>query len=149
LAVASGFDVLCHALESFTALLFSSRGPCPASPALRPAYQGADPFSDVWATHALRPLARCFMRSVADRGDVEACEGMNFAATAAGVGFGSAGVRLCHGNVLRGERAEAGLAPPRGEAGAARHLHGAARARHLPAHRSSVPRALMFAWNKK
>jgi hydroxyacid-oxoacid transhydrogenase len=96
-AVASGFDVLCHALESYTALPFSSRGPRPASPALRPAYQGANPFSDVWATHALRLLARYFVRSVADRGDAEAREGMAFAATAAGVGFGSAGVHLCHG----------------------------------------------------
>ncbi len=96
-AVAAGFDVLCHALESFTALPFSSRGPRPASPSLRPAYQGANPFSDVWATHALRLLARYFVRSVADRGDSEAREGMAFAATAAGVGFGSAGVHLCHG----------------------------------------------------
>ncbi len=96
-AVAAGFDVLCHALESFTALPFSSRGPRPAAPALRPAYQGANPFSDVWATHALKLLARYFVRSIVNRGDAEAREGMAFAATAAGVGFGSAGVHLCHG----------------------------------------------------
>ena len=96
-AVAAGFDVLCHALESFTALPFSQRGPAPATPAQRPAYQGANPFSDVWAAQALRLLAKYFVRSVKDRGDAEAREGMAFAATAAGVGFGSAGVHLAHG----------------------------------------------------
>jgi hydroxyacid-oxoacid transhydrogenase len=96
-AVAAGFDVLCHALESYTALPYSQRAPRPATPQLRPAYQGSNPMSDVWAVHSLRLLAKYFVRSIADRGDVEANAAMTLAATAAGVGFGSAGVHLCHG----------------------------------------------------
>jgi hydroxyacid-oxoacid transhydrogenase len=96
-AVASGFDVLCHALESYTILPFNQRSPRPTSPLLRPAYQGANPISDVWSTHALRILAKFFVRSVKDRGDREANAMMTLAASAAGVGFGNAGVHLCHG----------------------------------------------------
>lgn len=96
-AVAAGFDVLCHALESYTALPYHARSPRPTTPALRPTYQGSNPMSDVWAVHSLRLLAKYFVRSIEDRGDVEANSAMTLAATAAGVGFGSAGVHLCHG----------------------------------------------------
>ena len=44
----TGFDVLVHALESYTTLPFTRRA-APASPAERPAYQGANPVTDVWA----------------------------------------------------------------------------------------------------
>jgi hypothetical protein len=39
IAAASGFDVLCHALEAYTALPYTQRSPRPANPSLRPAYQ--------------------------------------------------------------------------------------------------------------
>ena len=48
----SGLDVLCHAIESYTALP-SQRRPRPTSPTLRPAYQGSNPISDIWALYAI------------------------------------------------------------------------------------------------
>jgi hydroxyacid-oxoacid transhydrogenase len=96
-AAASGFDVLCHALESYTALPFNERGPRPATPSQRATYQGANPIADVWSLMALRLLARSFIPSVKDRADEEANAEMTLAATYAGFGLGNAGVHLCHG----------------------------------------------------
>ena len=95
-AAASGLDILSHALESYTAMPYSSR-PKPASPSLRPAYQGSNPISDIWALEALRMVATFLVRAVDDPTDDEAREHMILAASYAGVGFGNAGVHLPHG----------------------------------------------------
>lgn len=92
----SGLDVLCHGLESFTAMPFDLRQ-APDSPEMRPAYQGANPISDVWASSAITMVANNLSRAVHDRNDVEARAQMLMASTFAGVGFGNAGVHLPHG----------------------------------------------------
>jgi len=93
----SGLDVLCHSLESYTAIPYTERTPRPTNPINRPAYQGANPISDVFSFHALRSTVKYLPRAVRDPDDFEAQSEMLLAATLAGVGFGNAGVHLCHG----------------------------------------------------
>ncbi|ODQ66154.1 Dehydroquinate synthase-like protein [Nadsonia fulvescens var. elongata DSM 6958] len=93
----SGLDVLCHSLESFTAIPYNMRYPRPNNPLFRPAYQGSNPISDVFSLEALRMAVKYLPRAVADATDKVARENMLLAATLAGVGFGNAGVHLCHG----------------------------------------------------
>ncbi|KAI0113101.1 Dehydroquinate synthase-like protein [Daldinia grandis] len=93
----SGLDVLCHSLESWTAIPFNERVPRPSNPILRPAYQGANPISDIFSLNALRSTIKYLPRAVKDPEDYEAQSEMLLAATLAGVGFGNAGVHLCHG----------------------------------------------------
>jgi hydroxyacid-oxoacid transhydrogenase len=95
-AASSGLDILSHAIESFTALPYTGRAR-PDRPALRPAYQGSNPISDVWALQALRMVARYLLRAVADPSDDEARAEMLLAAAYAGLGFGNSGVHLPHG----------------------------------------------------
>ena len=96
-AVAStGCDVLSHALESYTAIAFTAR-PYPERPLMRPAYQGANPISDLWVRETLAMVAEYLPRAMADPEDREAREKMLLAASFAGVGFGNAGVHLPHG----------------------------------------------------
>ncbi|KAF2494714.1 putative Fe-containing alcohol dehydrogenase [Lophium mytilinum] len=93
----SGLDVLCHSLESWTAIPYYERTPRPTNPINRPAYQGANPISDIFSLQALRSTVKYLPRAVADPDDWEAQSQMLLAATLAGVGFGNAGVHLCHG----------------------------------------------------
>ncbi|KAI2636621.1 iron-containing alcohol dehydrogenase-domain containing protein [Xylaria nigripes] len=93
----SGLDVLFHSLESWTAIPFNERTPRPANPILRPAYQGANPISDIFSLNALRTTVKYLPRSIRDPDDFEAQSEMLRAATLAGIGFGNAGVHLCHG----------------------------------------------------
>jgi alcohol dehydrogenase class IV len=92
---ASGFDVLCHALESYTARAFTAR-PRPERPAMRPMSQGRNPWSDIGSLEALRLGGAYIERAVKDASDVEAREAMAWAATLAGIAFGNSGVHLPH-----------------------------------------------------
>ena len=89
----SGLDVLCHSLESWTAIPYHERTPKPTDPLRRPAYQGANPISDIWSMIALRMCVEYLPRCVKDPHDTEAQGKMLLAATFAGIGFGNAGVR--------------------------------------------------------
>ncbi|MFN0051284.1 MAG: hydroxyacid-oxoacid transhydrogenase [Planctomycetales bacterium] len=95
-AASAGLDVLSHALESYTALPYTQR-PRPARPIERPAYQGANPISDIWSLRALEIVNEFLPRAVADPADDEARAQMLLASAMAGIGFGNAGVHLPHG----------------------------------------------------
>lgn len=95
-AASTGLDVLSHALESYTAIHYTAR-PKPARPIERPAYQGNNPISDIWALKALELVAGFLPPAVADTSDDDARGNMLLAAAIAGIGFGNAGVHLPHG----------------------------------------------------
>jgi len=94
-AASAGLDILCHAVESYTAIAFTDR-PRPERPSVRPPYQGANPISDVWSLQAMRMVATHLVRAVKDPDDDEARASMVLAASFAGIGFGNAGVHLPH-----------------------------------------------------
>jgi hydroxyacid-oxoacid transhydrogenase len=91
----SGADVLTHAIESYTAVAYNERER-PASPALRPPYQGANPISDIWCEKAIKLVAEFLPKSVKDGSDLEARTQMMLATIYAGMGFANAGVHLPH-----------------------------------------------------
>jgi alcohol dehydrogenase class IV len=88
---ASGFDVLCHALESWTARRYVDRARGP-----RPMSQGRNPWSDIGALEALKIGGKHIVRAVTDASDHEARQELAWAATLAGIAFGNAGVHLPH-----------------------------------------------------
>jgi alcohol dehydrogenase class IV len=92
---ASGMDVLCHALESYTARPFTRRA-APVPPTARPMSQGANPWSDLGCREALRLLGAFLVRAVRSAGDEEARSQVMWAATLAGIAFGNAGVHAPH-----------------------------------------------------
>ncbi len=93
---ACGMDILCHALESWTARPYTSFARKP--PEARVPYCGANPVADLWAERAMRLLAGSFRTAVHHGDDEHAREQMAMAATFAGLGFGNAGVHLPHAN---------------------------------------------------
>jgi len=92
---ATAFDVLTHAIESYTAIAYTRR-PKASDPAQRPPYQGANPFSDSGALEAIRLGGEYLLRAVHHPDDREARVAMMYAATLAGSSFGNAGVHIPH-----------------------------------------------------
>ena len=93
---AAGMDILCHALESYTARAFTTYER--KKPEERVPYCGANPISDMWCEKALTLLAGSFRRAVRHGDDERARGDMAMAATFAGMGFGNAGVHIPHAN---------------------------------------------------
>jgi hydroxyacid-oxoacid transhydrogenase len=93
---ASGFDILSHALESYTARPYTRRA-APGRPGLRPMSQGANPWSDIGCEAALKLLGQYLERGVNDASDREARDNLMYAATLAGIAFGNSGVHVPHG----------------------------------------------------
>jgi hydroxyacid-oxoacid transhydrogenase len=91
---ATGMDVLCHALESYTARPYSSY--LRHTPETRVAYCGSNPVSDAWAERTLSLIGQAFRRAVLVGTDPQARSDMMMAATFAGMGFGNAGVHIPH-----------------------------------------------------
>jgi hydroxyacid-oxoacid transhydrogenase len=91
---ACGMDVLCHALESYTARHFRSYQR--RLPEQRAVYVGSNPVSDAFIEKALPLLSRSFRRAVLTGNDLDARTDMLLAASFAGMGFGNAGCHIPH-----------------------------------------------------
>jgi hydroxyacid-oxoacid transhydrogenase len=89
-----GMDVLCHALESYTARDYRSYRR--RLPEQRAVYVGNNPVSDAFIEKALPLISRSFRRAVLTGHDLEARTDMLLAASFAGMGFGNAGVHVPH-----------------------------------------------------
>jgi alcohol dehydrogenase class IV len=94
---ASGMDIVCHAVESYTARWYADFDR--KKPEERVTYCGSNPVSDLWCEKSMSLIARSF-RNAVHRGadDVEARSEMMMAATFAGMGFGNSGVHIPHAN---------------------------------------------------
>ncbi len=92
----AGMDILCHALESYTARRYTSFEH--KTPEQRVPYCGSNPISDMWSEKAMRLLASSFRTAVRHGDDTAARADMAMAATFAGLGFGNAGVHIPHAN---------------------------------------------------
>jgi hydroxyacid-oxoacid transhydrogenase len=93
---AAGMDILCHALESYTARPYTAYEH--KRPEQRVPYCGSNPISDMWSEKAMSLLATSFRTAVRNGDDMAARTDMALAATFAGLGFGNAGVHIPHAN---------------------------------------------------
>ncbi|MFT5504280.1 MAG: hydroxyacid-oxoacid transhydrogenase [Gammaproteobacteria bacterium] len=91
----TGFDLLCHALECYTAKAYTQWAKI-EDPLKRPLIQGANPWSDIAARRALEIVGEYLNRGVNDPQDREARDQLMFGATLAGMAFGNTGTHLGH-----------------------------------------------------
>ncbi|MCH6169670.1 hydroxyacid-oxoacid transhydrogenase [Pseudonocardia alaniniphila] len=94
---ASGMDIVCHAVESYTARWYTTFDR--KKPEERVTYCGSNPVSDLWCEKAMNLIAQSFRKAVHEGADnLEARSNMMMAATFAGMGFGNSGVHIPHAN---------------------------------------------------
>ena len=90
----AGLDILCHALESYTAKPYTAFDR--KAPERRVPYCGANPVADMFSERALALLSGALRKAVRDGADLSARTDLALAATFAGMGFGNAGVHIPH-----------------------------------------------------
>ena len=93
---AAGMDILCHALESYTARPYQTYEA--KRPEQRVPYCGSNPIADMFCEKAVGLLSRSFRAAYRNGNDEQARSDMALAATFAGMGFGNAGVHIPHAN---------------------------------------------------
>lgn len=93
---AAGMDIVCHALESYTARWYESFNR--KQPEERVTYCGSNPVSDLWCEKSLSLLANSFRAAVHEGDNLKARTDMMMAASFAGMGFGNSGVHIPHAN---------------------------------------------------
>ncbi len=91
----TGFDLLSHALECYTAKAYTQWAAV-KNPNARPLTQGANPWSDMAAVEALKIAGEYLVRGVADANDQEARDQLMWGASLAGMAFGNTGTHLPH-----------------------------------------------------
>ncbi len=91
----TGFDLLCHALECYTAKAYT-RWDRIDDPLKRPLIQGANPWSDLAARKALEIAGEYLERGVNGADDHEARDQLMWGASLAGMAFGNSGTHLGH-----------------------------------------------------
>jgi hydroxyacid-oxoacid transhydrogenase len=92
----AGMDIVCHAVESYTARWYATFDH--KKPEERVTYCGSNPISDLWCEKSMALLAQSFRTAVHEGDNVEARSNMMMAATFAGMGFGNSGVHIPHAN---------------------------------------------------
>jgi hydroxyacid-oxoacid transhydrogenase len=107
----TGFDLLSHAIECYTARAYTHWAKV-AKPGARPMIQGANPWSDLHAREALRIVGEYLERGVADASDHEARDSLSWGATLAGMAFGNSGTHLPHALSYAVSQQARGFRPP-------------------------------------
>jgi alcohol dehydrogenase class IV len=93
---AAGMDIVCHAVESYTARWYTTFDR--KKPEERVTYCGSNPVSDLWCEKAMTLLAESFRTAFREGDNLQARSNMMMAATFAGMGFGNSGVHIPHAN---------------------------------------------------
>jgi len=95
IVASTGFDLLCHALECYTAKAYTQWAKI-EDPRKRQLIQGANPWSDLSARKALEIAGQFLARGVNDASDHEARDQLMWGASLAGMAFGNSGTHLAH-----------------------------------------------------